>query len=120
MRDRTVEASSPAMNDSASPWKMGSNKITLAPTTTAAAVSSMGRKRTAPASTTASSSDIPCVAAQFNEVDEDDGIAHDDSGARDKSDHRRSREECSHQSVGRKNANQRQRNRRHDDQRRDE
>src|SRR5919109_1553487 len=60
MRDSTVEATSPAINDSANPWKIGSNKITLAPTTTAAAVKSMGRKRTAPASATASSSDIPC------------------------------------------------------------
>ena len=43
----------------ARPWKIGSNSITNEPTTTAAAVSSMGRKRTAPASTTASSSGIP-------------------------------------------------------------
>src|ERR1051326_3170095 len=53
------EATSPAMSEMASPWKMGSNKITAAPTTTAIAVSSIGRKRTAPASTTASASGIP-------------------------------------------------------------
>jgi len=40
---------------------MGSNRITNAPTTTAAAVRSMGRKRTAPASTTASSSAKPGI-----------------------------------------------------------
>ena len=38
MRERNVEATSPAMSDTARPWKMGSNKITNAPTTTAAAV----------------------------------------------------------------------------------
>src|SRR5512137_2065353 len=43
----------------ASPWKIGSKRMTKAPTTTAAAVSSMGRKRTAPASTTASASGMP-------------------------------------------------------------
>jgi AcrB/AcrD/AcrF family len=36
----------------ARPWKIGSKRITPAPQTTAAAVSSMGRKRTAPASIT--------------------------------------------------------------------
>src|ERR1022692_1588788 len=60
MRESTVEATSPAINDRAKPWKIGSNRIMLAPTTTAAAVNSIGRNRTAPASTTASSSDIPC------------------------------------------------------------
>src|ERR1035441_3474115 len=38
---------------------MGSKRMMAAPTTTAAAVSSMGRKRTAPASMTAASSAIP-------------------------------------------------------------
>ena len=60
MRDSSVEATSPAIREIASPWKIGSNKITLAPTTTAAAVSSIGRKRSAPASTTACSSVMPC------------------------------------------------------------
>src|SRR6187549_640773 len=43
-----------AINEIANPWKIGSNRITADPTITAAAVSAMGRKRTAPASTTAS------------------------------------------------------------------
>ena len=61
MRDRAREATSPAISEMASPWKIGSNRITAEPTTTAAAVSSMGRKRTAPASITASSSGMPCA-----------------------------------------------------------
>ena len=59
MRDSASEATSPAISAMARPWKMGSKRITPAPTTTAAAVSSMGRKRTAPASITASSSGMP-------------------------------------------------------------
>jgi hypothetical protein len=43
----------------ANPWKIGSKRITKLPTTTAAAVSNMGRKRTAPASMIASSSGNP-------------------------------------------------------------
>ena len=49
MRLRSSEATSPAIRDMASPWNMGSKRITEAPTTTAAAVSIMGRNRTAPA-----------------------------------------------------------------------
>ena len=48
MRDSASEAISPAISAMASPWKIGSNRITPEPTTTAAAVSIMGRKRTAP------------------------------------------------------------------------
>src|SRR6266498_689691 len=59
MRLMSREATSPAMSEIARPWKIGSNNITVAPTTTASAVSSIGRKRTAPASTTASPSGIP-------------------------------------------------------------
>lgn len=47
------------MSDMASPWKMGSKRITEAATTTAAAVSIMGRKRIAPASMTARSRGEP-------------------------------------------------------------
>jgi hypothetical protein len=38
MREKTFEANSPAVNVMASPWKIGPNKITLAPTTIATAV----------------------------------------------------------------------------------
>ena len=38
MRLKKSEATSPAMREMASPWKIGSNKITAAPTTTAIAV----------------------------------------------------------------------------------
>ena len=47
------EATSPAIQEMANPWKIGSARITAAPTITAAAVSTMGRNRTAPASITA-------------------------------------------------------------------
>jgi hypothetical protein len=42
------EAISPAVRERARPWKIGSKRITDEPTMTAAAVSIMGRKRTAP------------------------------------------------------------------------
>ena len=54
MRESSVDAISPAIKDIAKPWNIGSNSITKEPTTTAAAVKSIGRKRMEPASTTAS------------------------------------------------------------------
>lgn len=39
-----MEATSPAISDRARPWKIGSNRMTEAPTTTAAAVSSRGER----------------------------------------------------------------------------
>ena len=39
MRDSSNDAISPAINEIAKPWKIGSNKMTMDPTTTAAAVS---------------------------------------------------------------------------------
>ena len=59
MRLMSRLAISPNMSEMAKPWKMGSARITEEPTTTARAVSSMGRKRTAPASTTASARGRP-------------------------------------------------------------
>src|SRR5439155_3712136 len=59
MRESSKDAISPAIKAIASPWKIGSNRITDEPTITAAAVSIMGRKRTAPASMTAWSMGIP-------------------------------------------------------------
>ena len=49
MRESKSEATSPAISEIASPWKIGSNRITPEPTMTAAAVNIIGRKRTAPA-----------------------------------------------------------------------
>ena len=49
------------MRLTASPWKIGSASMTALPTMTAAAVSSMGRKRTTPASSTASARGIPSL-----------------------------------------------------------
>ena len=59
MRLMSNEATSPAIKEMANPWKMGSARMTAAPTITAAAVSTMGRNRTAPASITARSNGIP-------------------------------------------------------------
>ena len=59
MRDSSSDATSPAISEIANPWNPGSNRMTPAPTTTAAAVSAIGRNRSAPASTTACSSDSP-------------------------------------------------------------
>src|SRR5579883_958441 len=58
-RNSKREATSPAINEMANPWKIGSARMMADPTTTAAAVNSMGRNRTAPASITASSKGIP-------------------------------------------------------------
>lgn len=54
-----VATIAPLISATARPWKIGSSTITSPPTTTAAAVSAMGRKRTAPASSTASRSVLP-------------------------------------------------------------
>jgi hypothetical protein len=40
------DAISPAINEIANPWKIGSARIALAPTTTASAVNNIGRNRT--------------------------------------------------------------------------
>ena len=88
---------------------MGSNKITDDPTTTAAAVSIMGRKRTAPASMTAWSSGIPSRQTQLDEIHQDDRIPHHDARAGDESDHRSRREKRVHQPVRRQDPGQRKR-----------
>jgi hypothetical protein len=49
----------PAISEMASPWKIGSKRMTADPTMTAAAVSAIGLKRTVPASTTACESGTP-------------------------------------------------------------
>ena len=59
--ERSVAATSPNMSAMAIPWNMGSKRITEEPTTTAAAVSSMGLKRMIPACITASFKDAPSV-----------------------------------------------------------
>ena len=59
-------------------------------------------------------------AAQFDEVDKNDGIANNDAGPSNEADHRRCGKESPHQRVCGQNANQRERDRRRDDQRRDE
>ena len=71
---------------------------------TAAAVSAIGRNRTAPASTTASSSGIPSLHPQLDEVDQDDRVANDDAGAGDEADHRRRGEERAEHRVRRQDA----------------
>jgi len=60
-----VAMMAPLISATASPWKIGSSTITSPPTTTAAAVSAIGRKRTAPASSTASRSDRPRASASW-------------------------------------------------------
>src|SRR5581483_1090224 len=55
-----------------------------------------------------------------DEVDENDGIANNNVGSGDESDHGGRSEECAHQRMRGQNANQRERDRSHDDQRRDE
>ena len=59
MRENTVAATSPVMSEMAKPWKIGSKRITKAPPTTLTAVSSIGRNRTAPASSTALARGMP-------------------------------------------------------------
>jgi hypothetical protein len=54
-----VEAKTPKRSDTASPWKIGSRRITAAPTIAAAAVSTIGLNLTAPASIMESFSGAP-------------------------------------------------------------
>ena len=54
-----VEVMVPPISETARPWKMGSNKMTMAPKTTAPAVKIMGVLRTAPDSMTACLSGQP-------------------------------------------------------------
>ena len=93
MRDSSSEATSPAISEMARPWKDRIEQDHAAPTTTAAAVSTIGRNRTAPASTTASLQRHALAQPQLDEVHEDDRVAHHDAGAGDEADHRGSREE---------------------------
>lgn len=53
------DAMAPKSREIARPWKIGSVRMTRPPTTTASAVSIIGRNRTAPDSTHASASDRP-------------------------------------------------------------
>ena len=82
---------------------------------TAAAVSAIGRNRTAPASTTASRQRHSLLQPQLDEVDEDDRVPHDDSGAGDEADHRSRGEEGAHRRVRGQNADERKGNRGHDE-----
>ena len=55
----------PPISDMASPWNIGSNRITKAPITTVPAVSRIGVVRTAPASITACFKGIPSATRRF-------------------------------------------------------
>ncbi len=112
-----VATTAPEIMAMPSPWKIGSPTITAPPTTTAAAVSRMGRARTAPASTTASDSRRAAGPGQLDEVHQQDRVADDDPGERDHPDHRGGGEEGAAEPVGRKDPGQGERDRRHDDQR---
>ena len=58
-RVRRVDARAPNIRAMARPSKIGSKRMTTAPTTTVPAVRRIGRSRTLPASTTASAKDRP-------------------------------------------------------------
>ena len=100
MREKRREATSPAMREMASPWKMGSKRMTEAPTTTAAAVSIMGRNRTAPASIDRLVQGHALLDPQFDEVHQDDGVAHHDAGPGDEADHGGGGEKGAHEPSG--------------------
>lgn len=91
MRESSVEATSPAISEIATP--------------TAAAVRSMGRKRTAPASTNRFLQGHALLTAQLDEVHEDDGVPDDDASARDETNHGYGSEERAHRGVRRQDAN---------------
>ena len=113
----SVDDARPNSSEIASPWKIGSARITAAPIMAASAVSRIGLKRIAPAS----SSDLaqrPALAVGVaDEVDQQDRVAHDDAGERDEADHRGRRERRAEQPVAEHDADQGQRDRRQDDQR---
>jgi hypothetical protein len=74
---------SPNNNESANPWKIGSDMMKALPIMAAAAVSTVGRKRIArpPAAPRATAGRGPPLA---DEIDEQDRAAHDDAGQCDK------------------------------------
>jgi hypothetical protein len=100
----------------ARPWKIGSVRITAAPIIAASAVSRIGLKRIAPASSR-TSVDTACVP---NKVDQQDQVAHDDAGERDEADHRGGRERCAEQPMAEHDADEGEQDRRQDDQRKPE
>ena len=60
-----VDTTTPAMRATASPWKIGSSRMTTPPTTSAAAVSAIGRNRTAAALVTAAASGSPASSSRL-------------------------------------------------------
>ena len=97
---------------------MGSNRMTLAPTTTAAAVSSMGRKAHGACIDDSFFQRHALRAAQFDEVDEDDRIAHNDPAPAMKPIIEVAVKNAPIMACAGKNADQRERDRCHDHQRR--
>ena len=63
----------------ASPWKIGSKRMTAPPTITALAVINTGRKRTAPASHDSCIQPNSLAQTLLDEVHQNDGVAHDDA-----------------------------------------
>ena len=111
MRESSSDATSPAISEIASPWKIGSNRITAEPDDDRG-----GRQRHRPEPHGAGIDhgllERHAVAQpQLDEVDEDDRVAHDDAGAGDEADHRRGGEERAQQRVRRQDADERERNR---------
>jgi len=82
--------------------------MTAEPTTTAAAVSAIGRKRPHRIDDRLLERH-PVADTQLDEIHEDDRVAHDDPGAGDEPDHRRGREKGAHGRVHRQDADERER-----------
>ena len=120
MRLMSKEAISPAISEMAKPLEDRVGQDDAAPTTTASAVSSIGRKRTAPASTTASSKGMPSARRCSMKSTRMIELRTTMPAPAMKPIIEVAREERAHQPVRRQNAHQRKRNRRHHDQRREE
>ena len=120
----------PKMIAQARPEKTGSSVITQLPSSVVPAVSRIGRVRTATLRMIASPRSKPSRQRHVDEVDQHDRVADDDPGQGDHADHGRGREEDGivvaadllvrrgiQQPEAGHDADQRQRNRQHDEQR---
>ena len=93
----TVETKMPKISEIASPLKIGSSRMKVAPIIAASAVSAMGLARIAPGAHHRVLKTAARTQLGVDEVHQQNGIAHDDAGQRDHADHRRGGELCAEQ-----------------------
>ena len=94
--------------------------MTKEPTTTAAAVSTIGRGADCAGHDEGVDQISLFAPLHLHKIDQQDGVSDDDARKRNEADHRGCGEKCAEKPVAGKNPHQGQRDRGHDDERRDE